>query len=119
MSRAGRARRGLTYLEVQAAFAALGVVLAGLAPAVVSQLRLMAAIDRRFPEGTHYLVPAGDPWASKLGADATIEASDTYAPAPAGPEPDNDVELVPGSAAGSAAADMMSVEVIVTPAGGP
>jgi hypothetical protein len=40
-------RRGLTYLEIQIAFAVLGVALSGLAPLAVAQLRLMERAEAR------------------------------------------------------------------------
>jgi hypothetical protein len=70
----GAARRGASYVEVQVAFTVLGMALAGLAPIVVTQLRLMARIEA--DSGlwtTHYLEPAGEPWARKLGAAAAVK----------------------------------------------
>ncbi|WP_152054029.1 hypothetical protein [Tautonia marina] len=76
------ARRGSTYLEVQVAFAVLGVALAGLAPIVASQTRLITRIEQTISTDTiNYLVPAQhlgaseNRWLRKLGFDATLSAN--------------------------------------------
>ena len=72
-------RRGFSYLEVQTALALLGVALAGLAPIMVVQLRLITKIEKRLkPSDIHYLVPAADEWTKKLGASA-INTTDSVA----------------------------------------
>lgn len=43
----GHRRRGFTYLELQVAFAILGITMAGLCPIVVAQLRMAERMERR------------------------------------------------------------------------
>jgi hypothetical protein len=97
------------------AFAALGVALAGLAPLVVTQLRLMSRIEARLPDGAAlYLVPAADPWARKLGVAATLAAADPGGTAgDPSPAPRNRVRVVAAEVAGPA--DVASVEALVEP----
>ncbi|WP_169979084.1 type II secretion system protein [Tautonia rosea] len=75
-------RRGSTYLEVQVAFAVLGVALAGLAPIVASQTRLISQIEQMIStDAVNYLVPAQhlgaseNLWVRKLGFDATLSVN--------------------------------------------
>jgi hypothetical protein len=82
-------------LEVQVAFAILGIGLAGLCPLVVMRLRQVRQLELRF-EGTvvqtsiatgqkhtmllgttYYLVPWTNPWARKLSGSAMILTSPT------------------------------------------
>ncbi len=68
-------RRGCSFLELQVAFALLGIALAGVVPLLVMQSKQLKAIESRLPHGqTHRLVPVTSDWARKLGAPATIEA---------------------------------------------
>jgi hypothetical protein len=111
---ASNARRGTTYLEVQIAFAALGVALAGLGPMVVAQIRLMGRVEARFPaSATYYLSPPAQPWAARLGASA-LRGTDppVAAPAPA-PGGVNAVTLV--TPPPPALDDQASVVVAVDP----
>lgn len=109
-------RRGSSYLEVQVAFAVLGVALAGLAPILVAQLRLIDRIEARLePDKDHYLVPATNPWMRKLGAAATITTSDPGDlpdPTPTAGEARNVVAIEAIPAAGPG--DTMAVTVLVT-----
>lgn len=106
-------RSGSTYLEVQVAFAVLGVALAGLAPVVVSQLRMTERVEDLLPSDVQlYFAPMTDPWARKLGIDADLLAVD---PGPSagesGTTPVNTVEVVLADVGGLD--DLASVEVLV------
>lgn len=109
--------RGSTYLEVQAAFATLGLVLAGFAPIVVAGQRMLVRIEARArPAVGLYLNPPADEWSRKLGVAATLVPADPgpFAPASVG-DPENDVAIVVGSFSRSIADDVASVSVVVTP----
>ena len=91
----GRGRGGYTLLEVQVAFAILGIGLAGLCPLVVMQLRQVRQLELRlqgqvvqksFLTGqtqtmlqgnTYYIVPWTNPWAQKLSGSGQILTSPT------------------------------------------
>ena len=108
-----RRRSGSSYLEVQVAFAVLGISLAGLVPVVVSQLRMTDQIEAFLPSGeVHYLAPAEDPWARKLGVSATLSATN---PGPSTEVPTstpiNRIEIILADVAGPN--DFASVEVLV------
>lgn len=110
-------RRGFSYLEVQTALAILGVALAGLAPIMVVQLRLITKIEKRLkPSDTHYLIPAVDEWTKKLGASATNTtdsvAADNYVGTSV-PLPGHTVTVV--SFVSSALNDTASAVAVVTP----
>lgn len=82
--------RGYSLLEVQVAFAILGIGLAGLCPLVVMRLRQVRQLELRFQghvvqtsivtgqsqtmlQGNQYfLVPWTNPWAQKLSGSAQI-----------------------------------------------
>lgn len=94
-------RRGSALLEVQLAFAVLGVGLAGLCPIVVMQYRQLWILEQRFkaddyvfknigkpvyvwrsnhdyaskPERVYHLVPWKDPWTRKLTARACLSST--------------------------------------------
>ncbi len=90
--RSGCWRRGSSLLEVQIAFALLGIGLAGLCPFVVMQLRQLSSIESRLKASTYvyhnvgmatstvqsnpnqgyYLVPWNNPWARKLTTRAQL-----------------------------------------------
>ncbi len=71
------ARRGFSYLELQVAFALLGIALAGLCPLVVMQSKQLQKLESRFDhETTYYLAPSASPWARKLAAPASISTED-------------------------------------------
>jgi type II secretory pathway pseudopilin PulG len=93
VSHVRRSRRGYTLLEVQVAFAILGIGLAGLCPLVVMQLRQVRQLELRL-EGqvvqksfltgqsqtmlqgnTYYIVPWTNPWAQKLSGSGQILTS--------------------------------------------
>jgi type II secretory pathway pseudopilin PulG len=92
-ARAGR--RGYTLLEVQVAFAVLGIGLAGLCPLVVMQLRQVRQLELRLegqvvqksfltgqyqtmlPGITYYIVPWTNPLAQKLSGSGQILTSST------------------------------------------
>lgn len=109
----GTRRRASSYLEVQAAFAVLGVSLAGLAPAVVSQLRMASRIDTLLPAGGSLdLTPSEESWHRKLGLDAGLSAIDPGPPAAeTDPTPTHRVEVVLVDLAGPPG--RASVEVLV------
>jgi type II secretory pathway pseudopilin PulG len=85
-----RSRRGYSLLEVQVAFAILGIGLAGLCPLVVMQLRQVRQLELRLQGNVvqtsivtgqsqtmlqgnqYYLVPWTNPWARKLTGSAQI-----------------------------------------------
>ena len=63
-------------LELETAMVVFGILLAGLAPLVVMQLRQLRNLEQRFnDQTTYYLAPASDPWARKLGAAAAISST--------------------------------------------
>ncbi len=89
-------RRGASLLEVQIAFAVLGIGLAGLCPFVVTQLRQVTRLESRLaanryvstyvyePSGpvvrpgsgtVYYLVPWNNPWTQKLTTRAQLLTS--------------------------------------------
>jgi type II secretory pathway pseudopilin PulG len=88
-------RRGYTMLEVQVAFAVLGIAMAGLCPLVVMQLRQVRQLELRLqgqvvqlntPTGesrtmlagkAYYVVPWQNPWTRKLAGSAQILGSAT------------------------------------------
>jgi type II secretory pathway pseudopilin PulG len=88
-------RRGYTLLEVQVAFAVLGIGLAGLCPLVVMQLRQVRQLELRFqgqvvqtsfltgetatmlPGNTYYIVPWTNPLARKLAGSGLILTTST------------------------------------------
>lgn len=88
-----RARRAYTLLEVQFAFAILGVGLAGLCPLVVMQLRQVRQLELRLqaqvvetnpatgvshtmlPGTTYYIVPWTNVWAQKMTGSGQILTS--------------------------------------------
>jgi hypothetical protein len=91
--RAARRRRGYTLLEVQVAFALLGIGLAGLCPLVVMQLRQVRVLEKRLQgqvveyswsvgtsqtmltAQTYYLIPWQNPLARKLSGAAQVVAA--------------------------------------------
>jgi type II secretory pathway pseudopilin PulG len=93
VKRARLPRRGTSLLEVQIAFALLGVGLAGLAPLVVMQLRQVRQLELRLqgqvmqtttstgtsqmmlPGQTYYIVPWQNAWAQKLAGSGQILTS--------------------------------------------
>lgn len=95
-----RARPGYMLYEVQAAFALLGIGLAGLCPLVVMRLRQVRQLELRLQgqvssQGvtmvmptapTYYLVPWQNPWAQKLAGSAQIVQA-TPIPCDPGPLP--------------------------------
>ncbi|MGP0068669.1 MAG: prepilin-type N-terminal cleavage/methylation domain-containing protein [Isosphaeraceae bacterium] len=91
--RGDRARRGYSLLEVQVAFAILGIGLAGLCPLVVMQLRQVRQLELRLQGHvvntrygqtmlsgqTYYIVPWQNPWTQKLAGSGQILTSSTSA----------------------------------------
>ena len=77
--------KGFSFLELQVAFVAFGIALAGLGPLVVMQLRQVKQLENRFDrQTTHYLVPSTNRWARKLGAAAAIQTTDPGTPSATG-----------------------------------
>ncbi len=92
-----RARRGYTLLEIQIAFAVLGIGLAGLCPFVVMQIRQVRQLELRLQgqvvlnnptTGTsqtmlqgvpYYIVPWTNVWAQKLAGSGQILTTATNA----------------------------------------
>jgi type II secretory pathway pseudopilin PulG len=90
-------RRGYSLIEVQVAFAILGIGLAGLCPLVVMRLRQVRQLELRFQgnvvqtsfatgqaqtmlQGTkYYVVPWTNPWAQKLTGSGQILTSPSNA----------------------------------------
>lgn len=63
-------------VELEIAFAAFGVILAGLCPIVVAELRHVKKLESRFQPGvSYYLVPRSQPWTQKLAGTATLTAT--------------------------------------------
>jgi type II secretory pathway pseudopilin PulG len=87
--RGSRSRRGYSLLEVQIAFAILGIGLAGLCPLVVMQLRQVRQLELRLQGHvvntrygqtmlagqTYYIVPWQNPWTQKLAGSGQILTS--------------------------------------------
>ena len=89
-------------VEVQIAFAVLGIGLAGLCPFVVMQLRQLVKLEKRFQANsydynslgmartkaasnqTYYVVPWNNPWARKLSTRGQLLTSKSNASDPAG-----------------------------------
>lgn len=100
-------RRGQSLLEVQVAFALLGIGLAGLCQLVVVQLRQVRAMENRLqgrvvqysatkgtntttlPGQTYYLVPWQNIWARKLSGAAQVVPGASAIPCDPGPETPN------------------------------
>ena len=75
-NRSTHRRPGVSMLELQTAMVVFGILLTGLAPLVVMQLRQLKKLEQRFSDQTtYYLAPASDPWARKLGAAAAISST--------------------------------------------
>ena len=113
-------------VELEVAFAAFGVILAGLCPMIVAQLRHVEKLESRFsayvspakPGLTYYVIPRPDPWARKLSGTATItpEAPGPGGAAPAGPTA-NAVSVLSMAATptGEAATAVVRVRAIPAP----
>lgn len=115
MRRLAPVRRGTTYLEVQIAFTTLGLALAGFAPVIVAGQRIMSRVERQAPPATNaYIVPAGAAWSRKLGASASLAATDpgAYATGRSATRA-NDVSILPGTLSRSSADDRAEVSVQV------
>ncbi len=98
-----RRRRGQSLLEVQVAFALLGIGLAGLCQLVVVQLRQVRVMENRLqgqvvqysaskgtnttmlPGQTYYLTPWQNIWARKLSGAAQIVGGSSAIPCDPGP----------------------------------
>ena len=102
-------------MELQTAMVIFGIVVAGLAPLVVMQLRQLKKLEQRLSDQTtYYLAPASDLWARKLGAAAAISATAPAAPdAPGVVNPANNVKIL--SLEKSFADDEMTVHVSLAP----
>jgi hypothetical protein len=63
-------------VEMQVAFAVFGVILAGLCPIVVAQMRHVKLLESRFQPGvSYYVVPRANPWIQKLAGTALVTTS--------------------------------------------
>lgn len=109
-----RPPKGSTYLEVQVAFATLGIVLAGFAPVIVAGQRILARAEARAkPAVNRYLAPPRDAWSRKLGVAATVDNDPgPFDLAPPG-TPKNDVAIVAGSYSRSTADDTARLSATV------
>lgn len=105
MTARNRRRRGNTLLEVQVAFAILGIGLAGLCQLVVIQLRQVRLLEKRLQGqvvqtntstgtstttltgNTYYLVPWQNPLTRKLSGAAQISGSGSIPCDPGSPNP--------------------------------
>jgi hypothetical protein len=68
-------------IELEVAFVAFGVILAGLCPVVVAQLRHISKLESRFQAGTtYYINPRIEPWARKLAATAPVSPTQGLTP---------------------------------------
>jgi len=78
------------------AFVVFSLAVAGFGPTVVSHLRQVREIEKRFdPDNAWYLTPSADPWARKLGASAIVQTEDQQPIAPADLTPQvNDVTVL-------------------------
>ena len=56
----GRARKGFSLLEIQAAFIVLGFSMAALVPFAIAQLKLVSALEKRLPPNTTYVLMSRD-----------------------------------------------------------
>src|SRR5271168_2259390 len=66
-------RRGYSMLEMEIAFGVFGVILAGLCPVVVAELRHVKKLESRFqPSVNYYVVPRPEPWTQKLAGTASV-----------------------------------------------
>ena len=73
-------------LELEIAFAAFGVILAGLCPVVVAQLKHVKKLEARFQPGTvYYVAPRPEPWTQKLAGTGSVTTS--YYAGSSGPAP--------------------------------
>ena len=99
----GRGRRGNSLLEVQVAFAVMGVGLAGMCQLAVVQLRQVRVLEKRLQgqvvqsstttgtsqtmltAQTYYLVPWQNPWTRKVAGAAQIVNGATSIPCDQGP----------------------------------
>jgi type II secretory pathway pseudopilin PulG len=88
-------RPGYSLLEVQVAFAVLGIATAGLTPFVIMQLRQVRQLELRlqaqvtrsntssgsaltiFAGQTYYIVPWTNPWAQKVAGSAQVITTST------------------------------------------
>jgi len=113
-----RTRHGYTLLEVQVAFAVLGIGLAGLCPFVVMQIRQVRQLELRLQGhvvetlpgsgtsqtmlqgNTYYIVPWTNVWAQKLTGSGQILSSGAnpcdpgYLPVPSPAPPSYPVTIV-------------------------
>jgi hypothetical protein len=74
-------------LELEISFAAFGVILAGLCPVVVAELRHVKKLESRFQPGvSYYVVPRPEPWSQKLAGTASVTTNaPSGGPAASGP----------------------------------
>src|SRR5437588_12563920 len=79
----GARRPGFSFLELQVAFVLFAIALAGVCPLVVVQSRQLTKIEGRLGhQAPYYVVPSSDAWARKLGAAASVTATDPGPPTP-------------------------------------
>ena len=79
-------RHAASFLELQMALVVFCVALSGLCPLVIMQSKQLATMQTWMPpETTHYLVPASNIWARKLGAVATMQSTQPAAAGPGAP----------------------------------
>jgi hypothetical protein len=79
-------RRGFSMLELEVSFAAFGVILAGLCPVVVAELRHAKKLESRFQPGVnYYVVPRPETWSQKLAGTASVTTTGPSSVAASGP----------------------------------
>ncbi len=87
-------RRGSSFIEIQVAFVVLGLTLGAVGPMTVSQLRQATRIEKRFSnDSVYYVARPSTPWASKLGAAASIGTADPGSPSPLPSSTINDLTI--------------------------
>ena len=60
-------------LELEVSFAAFAVILAGLCPVVVAEMKHVTKLESRFQARVnYYIVPRPEPWTQKLAGTASV-----------------------------------------------
>ena len=98
MNKRYRRRPGYSMLELQVAFAAFGVILAGLCPMVVAQLKHVTKLETRLQGSrinqpgqpydvipTYYVKPRAEPWAQRMSGSASVSTDSSPGSSPITP----------------------------------